>query len=266
MPADDDEKPQVHVRTSINPADFMTDRMVIDRCLRMYRLEQWKRLHDFCAREPRAREWTLRHIAQTHGLKDPNARVEELFNRLLVNRAPRTRVDLKALTLPPELKDDSTTEISDSDVQEAVFEITEAPDPRIKARPNGTADALLSQFILERDENRFVDAARSLLAYVRASGPVVPGGQFPIMAVEFREVASALALEGEFRLLVDLCAALPARITAGALIDMGEKLKLGAQLHEAALTYQANQRAKAGTQKVRDAAFMEAARRVLADG
>jgi len=261
MAEDDDNASHVNIRTSVNPADFMTERMVTDRCQRMYRLAQWKRLHEFCVREPRARDWTLRRIAQAHSLPHGSEKVVDLFNRLTVNKSPKTRVDLQILQLPDDV------EVDDDDVEEAQFEITEVTDPRAHqpTRSKRAADAALTQFVVERDEARFVDAARSLLAYARLVPPSGAAAQFPIMAVEFREVAAELAREGEFRLLIELCVELPARVTAGAVIDMGEKLKLGAQLHEAALKYQMAQREKAGSQKNRDGAFMEAARRVLAE-
>src|SRR5688572_33459847 len=85
------EKPRV------DPSSYMTDRMVADRCMRMWRHGQWKRLHDFCGREPRARSWTESRIAQIHAVSTSDARVQDLYGRLAADKTPKLRLD----SLPP---------------------------------------------------------------------------------------------------------------------------------------------------------------------
>ena len=78
MTTDENSKPDL--------TSYMTDRMVLDRCMRMYRNNQWRRLHDFCLKEPRAQAWTVQRIARTHNVNGGDLRVDELFARLARDR------------------------------------------------------------------------------------------------------------------------------------------------------------------------------------
>ncbi len=240
MTTDENSKPDL--------TSYMTDRMVLDRCMRMYRNNQWRRLHDFCLKEPRAQAWTVQRIARTHNVNGGDLRVDELFARLAQNLSPRARID-SVVPGQPVSPDDIIEEVPDDAVEEVDLRSLELPvhtpaalAPVVMAPAPGPPTAPLpplemptrlpETFVVARDEGEFVVAGRELLNFARR---LSPGMQVPIMAVEFREVAAELAREGEFKLLTELCGALPSRITASAIYDLGEKLRLGSNVHAAAL-------------------------------
>jgi hypothetical protein len=259
-------------KRSGDATSYMTERMVLDRCLRMYRNNQWKRLYDFCMKDPRAQAWTLQRIARTHQVEVDDARVLELFSRLDASFTPRVRIEtvVPGQAVSPE---DVIEEVDDSIAEEVdlrsldvpVVHKPGAPEPFIAHEPEPAGEdgpALPDAFNAARDSGAFADAARELLSYTRR---LPPGVQVPLMAVEFREVASELAREGEFKLLVDLCAVLPSRITASALIDLGEKLRLGAHLNSPLLHLDQAVRGDAGKSAIKqaEAKLLAAARKVL---
>lgn len=205
---------------------FLTARMVTDRCTRMYRHNQWKLLYEFCLREPRAQEWTLKKIGNTPDLNLLDIKVRELLQKLKAIQPPVPAVappddekwddvDMRSVELrplPPRALDEDAYSI---DMTQDLYANSHPPRP--------------VAFVTARAKGDFVAAAQALLSHVNG---LAPGMQPAIDAVDFTEVAAELCVAGHAVLLVQLCSKLPERITASALLDVGARLKLGALLQE----------------------------------
>lgn len=236
---------------------YMTEAMVADRCMRMYRNNQWVKLHDFCAREPRARAWMLGRIARMHHAAASDPRVVELYDRLAQGLTPRARIErvVPGQAARPEDLVEIVEEVGDDMVEESAPAV-----PPAVAAPT----ALPEGFVVARDEGDFLAAGRALLDFART---VPAGAPFPMMAVEFREVAAEVAREGDLRLLAELCVAVPQRVAASAVLDLGKKLRMGAILHGPVLRL----RDALGTQrkgdavKKREAELLQAARQAMVE-
>jgi hypothetical protein len=243
-------------KTRVDPTSWMTDRMVADRCIRMWGNAQWKRLHEFCSRDPRARTWVLSRIGALHAMAPGDAAAQKVFNGLAADRNPRLRPDGTG----------EVVDVSDTDV-----EIVSAAPPPGRAPPPmppttgavpAIAPGLPLAFVTARDAQNFPAAGEALLEYLRA---LPPGVQPAVMAVEVREVLAELAREGALRLIMDLVALLPARLTASAIHDLGEKLRIGAVLHASALRFAHAVEGREGRSAVRaaEATLLEDVRKVL---
>ncbi|MEW5854540.1 MAG: hypothetical protein AB2A00_37535 [Myxococcota bacterium] len=107
------------------------------------------------------------------------------------------------------------------------------------------------EYVAARDKGDFFTAATVLQALARATPP---GVSIPMTPTEFRELLGELARLGVFPLIVDLCSRLPTHITAAAMSDMGQKLKLGTLLHEPVLWFdQATREVEEGDEKAQRA-------------
>ncbi|MEW5854517.1 MAG: hypothetical protein AB2A00_37420 [Myxococcota bacterium] len=253
---------------SVQSTDYMTDRMVAERCLRLFRNSQWKRLHDFCQREPRAATWTLKVIAREMGVRPTDEGARQRLDGMAQGQSPRApaAAGVPEATLEIDLEDvEEALSISDDVVTEEPAPVLATPPPSSPApapttptpsfgRPStpvamapvvetpvpssvplkGKANAHFNQYLLHREGDDAVMAGRALLEAAQA---LEPGMQLPLAAVEFRELSSLLARLGEFRLLAQLCLALPRNMVTSAQFDLGEKLKLGAQVHRAVAEY-----------------------------
>lgn len=276
-------------RQKMDPTSYMTDRMVADRCTRMWRNSQWKRLHEFSLKDPRAMTWSTARIAQVHSLARDHALVVDAFERLQEGNNPKARMDtstgelaLDAHGLVVEVMDLADEDVPATPAQPPPMPAPTNPQmPAYKAStapvaavggfdvPPTTSASLASSpplgeaFVLARDEGDYVRAGEALLAYARALAAGVPPA---IMAVEVREVLAELAREGAFRLIADLLAVLPNRLTASAVLDLGEKLRIGALLNESALRFHhavKGQESKAAVKEA-EADLVQNVRRVLA--
>ena len=74
-----------------------------------------------------------------------------------------------------------------------------------------------------------LDAAQALLRQLQQT---LPGDPPPINALGLEELMAELAQKGKMEVVVNILSKLPLHITAGAMEDLGEKLRLGAVLQE----------------------------------
>jgi len=209
--------------------DYMNDRMVADRCARYWRMKQYSRLRGFASREPRAVAWALLKMAAEMKLPADDPRVGAALDQ---------RLEVEGGGGVPASQDFHvaeaiTQEVLTSMVMAVVAEIDEEenavpsppPPPLAEDAPlPSRAIALFNQFAIEREHGDITEAGRLLLDCVEAGRGSVP----PISALELRELAAQLSAAGQFRLLADLVIALPPKIVASTVVDLGEKLRAGA--------------------------------------
>lgn len=232
---------------------YLSHRMVVQRCMRLYRHNQWRMLYEFCVMDPRARAWTRQRISELGDPRLLDAKVQELATRLqhafgAHQPAPVTE-DPAAQTPTTEVQQQDVwldVDMTSLEVRPSGSVATPDPDthsdtPSIEfARPALAGEeaaaaqgALPAPFLEARARGETMVAAQALLRWLHS----VPPGVIPrLKPVEFRELAVQLAEAGALGLFMELCGRLPQRVTASAVQDVAEMVRLGARIREP-LTY-----------------------------